>query len=258
MLGELRERPRAGRRMATRQIIRIDEEKCTGCGHCIVACAEGALEIIDGKAKLIREIYCDGLGACLGDCPEGALTLEEREAEPFDECAVEQHLARSASDEPLPCGCPGSATQALAARGADSAHATPAASAAPTASAMSRLTHWPVQLRLVPPGAPFLRNADVLVCADCVPFAMPNLHERYLARRAVLVGCPKLDDARHVREKLEAIFAEADPKSITVLRMEVPCCGGLARLVAEARDAAVPECPLDVEVVKIEDGSVIR
>lgn len=234
--------------MALRQIIRIDEEKCTGCGKCVSACAEGALEIVDGKARLVGEVYCDGLGACLGECPEGALTIEEREATPFDEEAVERRLARRGKDEPLPCGCPGASVRALAPDPA------PAQSLEP--STPSRLSHWPVQLRLIPPGAPFLRGADILICADCVPFATPDFHERYLAGRVVLVGCPKLDDLAHYREKLRAIFEQARPQSITVLRMEVPCCSGLAHAVTEARNAVVPDCPLEIRVVEIHGGGV--
>ncbi|MFC2077359.1 ATP-binding protein [Candidatus Bipolaricaulota bacterium] len=232
--------------MAVRAIIRIDEEKCTGCGQCIPGCAEGALQIVDGKAQLIGEIYCDGLGACLGECPEGALTLEKREADPFDEEAVEALVERQHGEDPLPCGCPGSAMRALQ---VDDAESSP--NATTTASA---LTHWPVQLMLVPPGAPFLREADLLVCADCVPFAMPDLHARYIAGRAVLVGCPKLDDANHYRAKLEGIFREAQPKSITVLRMEVSCCGGLAHIVSEAHEAAGLSCPLEIRIVEVQGG----
>jgi len=236
--------------MPVRQIIRIDEEKCTGCGQCVIDCAEGALQIIDGVAKLISEIYCDGLGACLGACPEGALTIEEREADAFDEAAVEVFLAetRTPQSEPLPCGCPGSAMQTFAAIGSTGAPAEP--------TEPSGLAQWPVQLMLVPPGAPFLQGADILVCADCVPFAMPGFHSRALGGKAVLVGCPKLDDAAHYRQKLEAIFAAAKPKSITVLRMEVPCCGGLSHIVTEARNASVPECPLEIKVVQIQNGAI--
>jgi len=229
--------------MAVRAIVRINEEKCTGCGLCIPDCAEGALQIVDGKARLVGEVYCDGLGACLGACPEGALTIEEREAEPFDEAAVEAHLVAEPEAD-LPCGCPGSALRSIE------------AASRPVEPAASALFHWPVQLRLVPPEAPFLRGADLLVCADCVPFAMGDLHPRYLAGRVVLVGCPKLDDAAHDRKKLETIFSVAKPKSITVLRMEVPCCGGLASLVAEAKMAAAPETPLSVHVVEIAGGGV--
>ena len=235
--------------MSVRQIIRIDEEKCTGCGQCVIDCAEGALQIVDGKARLISETYCDGLGACLGACPEDALTIEAREADAFDEAAVEELLAQRAASEPLPCGCPGSAMRTFAA--ADSSGEAIAES-----TEASGLSQWPVQLMLIPPGAPFLQGADILVCADCVPFAMPNFHSRVLNGSAVLVGCPKLDDAAHYRRKLEAIFDAAKPHSITVLRMEVPCCGGLAHIVTEARDAAVPECPLEIVVVRIQDGAI--
>jgi len=154
--------------MAVRAIVRIDEEKCTGCGFCIPDCAEGALQIMDGKARLVSEVYCDGLGACLGACPEGALTIEEQEAEAFDEAAVEAHLAAEPEAD-LPCGCPGSALRSIE------------AASRPVEPAASALSHWPVQLRLVPPEAPFLRGADLLICADCVPFAMGDLHHRYLA-----------------------------------------------------------------------------
>jgi ferredoxin len=237
--------------MAVRTIIRIDEEKCTGCGLCVPDCAEGALRIVDGKARLVKEVYCDGLGACLGACPEGAMTLEDREAEAFDKAAVEEHLRRTESNEQLSCGCPGTAMRAL---GAESADATDArATEGPPASA---LRQWPVQLMLVPPGAPFLKGADLLLCADCIPFAMPDLHSRFLASRAVLVACPKLDDASHYRAKLADLFREAQPRSITVLRMEVPCCGGLARLAEEAHTEAGLDCPLNIHIVEIEGGGV--
>jgi ferredoxin len=234
--------------MTKRKIIRIDEEKCTGCGKCVPACAEGALAIVEGKARLVAEIYCDGLGACVGECPEGALTIEELEAAPFDEKAVAEHLARRLEAEPLLCGCPSTSVRAL---GPDPA---PAPASGPAIT--SRLSHWPVQLKLVPPGAPFLRGAEIIVCADCVPFAMPDFHERYLAGRAVLVGCPKLDDLEYYRDKLRAILGHARPTRIIVLRMEVPCCAGLAHAVAEARDAVIPGCPLEVAVVEIQGGGV--
>ena len=232
--------------MLRRQIVRIDEEKCNGCGQCVPACAEGALQIIDGKARLVSEIYCDGLGACLGECPEGALTIEEREAEAFDEAAVEHHLGQQEKKAPLPCGCPGSAMRTHKPHDALAYE--------PGTTPPSVLSHWPVQLMLVPPGAPFLREADILVCADCVPFAVPDFHARHLACRAVVVGCPKLNDLAHYRKKLEAIFKQANPRSITVLRMEVPCCGGLTQVVTEARNEAVPECPLEIHVIGIQDG----
>lgn len=231
--------------MPIRPIIRIDEEKCTGCGRCVPDCAEGALQIIAGKARLASEVFCDGLGACLGACPEGALKIEDREAEAFDAAAAQKHLP--AVGETLPCGCPGSLARTLA-----SGPGNEAGRAADERRSRSRLRHWPVQLRLVAPDAPFLREADVLVCADCVPFAMPDLHERYLANRAVLVGCPKLDDLATYGERLEAVFRAARPRSMTVLRMEVPCCGGLAAIAKDALERAGSDCRLDVRVVPIQ------
>ncbi len=237
--------------MAVRTIIRIDEEKCTGCGLCVPGCAEGALQIVEGKARLVKEIYCDGLGACLGACPEGALTLENREAEAFDEAAVEEHFQWMELNEQLPCGCPGSAIRTVGGEAP-----APTDARATSGSIASALRQWPVQLMLVPPGAPFLKGADLLLCADCVPFAMPDLHSRFMAGRSVLVACPKLDDAAHYRSMLIELFRESQPKSITVVRMEVPCCGGLAHLAEEAHKEAGLNSPLDVHVVEIEGGGV--
>ncbi len=243
--------------MSVRKMVKIDEEKCNGCGQCVTACAESAIEIVDGKAKLVSDVYCDGLGACLGDCPEDAITIEEREAPDFDEAAVKQRQATLQEPAPLPCGCPGTAVRQL---GGVKSAAAAACSASPDAgeSGTSQLGHWPVQLRLVPPGAPFLKGADLLISADCVPFAVPDFHKRYLAGRAVLVGCPKLDDLEFYREKLKDIFREAGPRSVTVLRMEVPCCAGIAHAVQVARDEVAPSCPLEVHTVSISDGSADR
>jgi len=237
--------------MAVRTVIRIDEEKCTGRGLCVPDCAEGALQIVDGKARLVKEIYCDGLGACLGACPEGALTLEDREAEAFDEAAVEEHLQQAGSNEQLPCGCPGSAMRIMGGKAA-----APTDTLATSSSITSALRQWPVQLMLVPPRAASLKGADILLCADCVPFAMPDLHSRFMANRSVLVACPKLDDAMHYRSTLAELFQEAQPKSITVLRMGVPCGGGLAHLAEEAYKEAGLDCPLYIHVVEIEGGAV--
>jgi ferredoxin len=229
--------------MAVRKIIKIDEDKCDACGLCVTACHEGAIQIVDGKAKLVSEVYCDGLGDCLGECPQGAITIEEREAEPFDVKAVEKHLAELEGEktcEAAPAaggGCPGSALRKF------QATAPPALSGD---DRPSQLGHWPVQLMLVPPGAPFLQGADVLIAADCTPFATANFHEHYLAGKALLVGCPKLDDIQHYYEKLKAIFAAAKPASVTVLRMEVPCCGGIANAVARARAETIPDTDLRV------------
>ncbi len=231
--------------MAVRKIIHIDEEKCDGCGLCADACHEGAIQIVDGKAKLVSESYCDGLGDCLGECPQGAITIEEREAADFDEEAVKRHMAARDTGSPIHA-CPGSAARSLrpTSGGAPSG-------AAGDADAPSRLGHWPVQLMLVPPGAPFLKESDLVVAADCVPFAMAGFHERYLGDRALVVGCPKLDDLGHYYEKLKDMFRQATPRSITVVRMEVPCCGGITKAVAQAREETVPGTPLEVHTIGI-------
>jgi ferredoxin len=239
-----------------RNVITINEDKCDGCGLCVVKCAEGALRIVEGKARLVSESYCDGLGACLGECPRGAITIERREALPFDEKAVQNLSAKSKEDhdfqpEPLLCGCPGTSVRTIAAR--VSRDTAPEAES----SAHSELTNWPVQLALVPAFAPFLRGSDILISADCAPFALPDFHARYLKNHVVLVGCPKLDNLEHYRKKLMDIFHTASPSHVTVLRMEVPCCGGIARAVVDARDSALPEMPIDIVTVGI-DGQVSR
>lgn len=222
-----------------RKIVNIDEEKCNGCGLCIIACAEGALKIIDGKAKLVSDKYCDGLGACLGECPQGAIKIDEREAEEFDEVAVEHHLSEQRKAEAnLPCGCPSTTVTDLGkheAKGAAHGHA---------ARQESTLGHWPVQLRLVPPNAPFLQGADLLLAADCVPFAYPNFHADFLKDHAVLVACPKLDDFDAHQEKLTQILRQAGLNSLTVLHMEVPCCSGLVYMAKEAIKASGKNVPL--------------
>lgn len=240
--------------MPTRDILHIDEDLCDGCGDCVVACEEGAIRIIDGKARLISDSYCDGFGACMGECPQGALTIEKREAVEFDEEAVKEHLARQAGEKqtakeaaPIAHGCPGSAMRDF--------------SAAPAAQGVldqphipSQLGHWPVQLMLIPPHAPFLQGADLLICADCVPFTVPDFHRRYLTGRAVLVGCPKLDDLPHYQEKLKAIFAQARPRRVMTLIMEVPCCHGLAQAAVQAHREVIPDTELEVHVIGIRGG----
>lgn len=210
-----------------RKIIQIDEDKCNGCGICADACAEGALEVIDGKARLVGEIYCDGIGACLSGCPTGALTIEERDAEGFDPKAVDDLLA-SKGKAPAPPhaahgGCPGSRMQAFA--------PTPAAASAEVASAPSQLGNWPVQLHLLSPAAPYLDGADLLLAADCVAFALGSFHQDLLGGRVLAIGCPKLDDGQAYVEKLATIFAERDIRTVTVAIMEVPCCRGLMQIV---------------------------
>ncbi|MCK4721130.1 4Fe-4S binding protein [bacterium] len=244
--------------LTVRKIVQIDEEKCDGCGLCVPSCAEGAIQIIDGKARVVDDSFCDGLGACLGDCPQGAITIIEREAPAFDEEAVGIHLAGIAKKEaltpaPAPksrvCGCPGSAMRTFAKEAPRAAFQT---QEVPVAVMDSALTTWPVQLMLVPPVAPFRKNADILITADCVPFALPDFHQRFLIGRVVLVGCPKLDDIQHYREKLEAIFSEAEPKSVMVLRMEVPCCTGIAMIAKEALDAVGKDIRFDSKVIGIQ------
>jgi Pyruvate/2-oxoacid:ferredoxin oxidoreductase delta subunit len=251
-----------------RAIVKIDEDKCNGCGACVPACAEGAIRIVDGKARLVSDVYCDGLGACLGTCPQGAITIEQREAEPFDAEAAEA-FGRAASDpqtppreagadarrdEPAFGGCPGLALQRFAP--AAKRPAAGDAGAGDDEPPPSRLGQWPVQLRLVPPHAPFLVGADLVICADCVPFAVADFHDRYLDGRAVLVGCPKLDDLEQYRQKLRQIFAHARPARVTVLRMEVPCCAALAAAAVEARNAAAPDLPMEVHTIGIRGGIV--
>jgi len=248
-----------------RPIIRIDESLCDGCGLCVNACHEGAIQLVDGKARLVSETYCDGLGACLGECPQGAITVEHREAAGFTgpapaiaaRAAFEKAMSRAEGLHVAPPGgCPGAAMRDLRPAAGGSRPAVPpkTANAAPVAS---RLSHWPVQLMLVPPGAPFLKGADLVVCADCVPFAVPDFHARYLDGRSIVVGCPKLDDLPHYREKLVDLVAEAGPASITVVRMEVPCCGGITRAVTDARDAVAPGMPVEVHTVGVR-GAITR
>ncbi len=224
-----------------RKIIQIDEDRCDGCGNCVISCAEGALKIIDGKAKVISDNLCDGLGACIGECPQGALLIIERDAEEFDEEAVEEHLkTRDATEEkkaPTACGCPSAQIQSFAA-GAGCQAANRPRSQKREDAPRSALTHWPVQIRLIPPTAPFLKGADLLVVADCVPVAFPTLHEDFLAGKVVMVGCPKFDDAPAYIDKFAEIFRTAGINSVTVVVMEVPCCSGLPTIVNKGMQAA--------------------
>lgn len=217
--------------MAKRKIVKIDEDKCTGCGLCIPNCAEGALQIVDGKARLVKEIYCDGLGACLGHCPEGAITIEERDAALFDERSTEKHLdelkKKKLEKKELPCGCPGTAVKTLKVKGSG-------LEAPGKEKTGSELGNWPLQLMLVPVEAPYLKEADLLISADCVPFAYPDFHQDFLKGKALVIGCPKLDAATIYEEKLAEIIKYNNIKSITALHMEVPCCFGLNNIVGEA------------------------
>lgn len=211
-----------------RKIIKIDEEKCNGCGACAAACHEGAIEMINGKAKLTREDYCDGLGDCLPTCPTDAITFEEREAPAYNEAAV---LAAKAKKTPqnLPCGCPGTQSKAINRENRDfSAYSAPV---------NSQLSQWPVQIKLVPVNAPYFNNANLLVAADCTAFAYGNFHNEFIRNHVTLIGCPKLDEGDYA-EKLTAIIANNNIKSVTVVRMDVPCCGGIEFAVKKALQAS--------------------
>jgi NAD-dependent dihydropyrimidine dehydrogenase PreA subunit len=224
----------------TRKIIEIDEEKCDGCGNCVISCAEGALKIIDGKARVISDNLCDGLGACIGECPQDALEIVEREADEFDEDAVEKHLEnQNSTGETRPCGCPSSQIQSFA----PAAGCREANKPKSFEKAESALTHWPVQIRLIPPTAPFLKGADLLVVADCVPVAFPSLHRDFMEGKAVMVGCPKFDDAQEYIDKFAQIFETADIKSVTTVVMEVPCCSGLPTIVLKGMQKAGVQVP---------------
>jgi Fe-S-cluster-containing hydrogenase component 2 len=206
-----------------RKIINIDEEKCNGCGACASACHEGAIEMIDGKAKLTKDNYCDGLGDCLPACPTGAISFTEREAAAYDEKAV---AASKAVQKPLPCGCPGSNSKAIH-------HSNSESSQSPSTSVGSRLSQWPVQIKLAPINAPYFDAANLLVAADCSAYAYGNFHNDFIKNRITLIGCPKLDEGDY-SEKLTAIIKNNNIKSVTVVRMEVPCCGGIENAVKTA------------------------
>jgi len=272
--------------MVMRQIIKIDEEKCTGCGACIPNCPEGALQIIDGKARMLSDLFCDGLGACIGHCPEGAITIEEREAEPYDERKVMENVVKQGAntikahlvhmkehgqhdylqqaidylkekgmdvpiEEPkhevhgaLPCGCPGSAVVEMKPEACGCEDEG-------TAKLTSKLTNWPVQIKLAPVNAPYFRDARLLIAADCTGFALASIHPDFIKGKVTLVGCPKLDDAQYYADKLTEIFKANDIKDVTILHMEVPCCFGLIRLVDDAVARSGKQLPVSTHIVSI-------
>jgi len=270
--------------MGKRKIIKIDERKCTGCALCIPNCPEGALQIIDKKARLISDLFCDGLGACIGHCPEGAITIEEREAESYDEKKVMgniikqgknvikahlEHLRGHGAENYLK-----EALEVLSARGIKNplekakphAHGHPGCpgvkvmdlrkkeKAKKTKKALghvSQLGQWPVQIRLVPPFAPYLKGADLLIAADCVPFAYADFHEDLLKGKILLIGCPKLDDAEFYKEKITQILKQNDIKSVTCAHMEVPCCFGLVNIIKEALSASGKDIPFKEATIGI-------
>jgi Fe-S-cluster-containing hydrogenase component 2 len=235
--------------MALRNIVKIDEEKCNGCGQCVSACAEGAIEIIDGKARLVSEIYCDGLGACIGHCPEDAITIEKRQAEEFDEEATKAHLAKEKNEQPqTDFVCPGVGAQKLQVQ-------TPAIDS--SADVPSRLSQWPVQLKLVPASAPYFAGADLMLVADCVPFAVGDFHNRFLKDSSIAVGCPKLDDVDFYIEKLGSILKTNELNSLTVVHMQVPCCSGLTHIARQAVANNKPQMSFEDVTIDLH-GNVIE
>lgn len=239
--------------MPIRKIIEIDEDKCTGCGQCVPACAEGAIEIIGGKAKVVRDMYCDGLGACLGHCPEDALKIVEREADPFDEeAAMEYVRQKQAMTYKAPArGCPGAALTDLAAQKTSAgcpgsgpeAFRIESTAKQTQASGVSSLSHWPVKIRLMPVDAPVLQGANLIIAADCAAVAHPDFHKRFVPGSVVLIGCPKFDLDADYPGRFTQLFSSVRPNSVTVVRMEVPCCGGLPHAVRQGLAASGANIP---------------
>ena len=234
-----------------RKIIEIDEKKCTGCGLCTSACAEGAIEVIDGKARLVSEVYCDGLGACLGECPEGALAVIERDSQEFSPEAVEEYLKqkdKEGKQEPMASGCPSQQVQMFAQGKEKASHKAEDLRVGGTVSALS---HWPVQIKLVPPKAPFLQGSDLLIAADCTAVAYPDFHARLLPGKTVLIGCPKFDNVEEYLQKFVDIFNQASIRTVTVVDMEVPCCSKLPSLVLHALELSGKTIPFQELVISV-------
>ncbi|MDD5969800.1 (Fe-S)-binding protein [Anaerostipes sp. 992a] len=229
-----------------RKIIRIDEEKCNGCGACAAACHEGAIEMIDGKAKLTREDYCDGLGDCLPTCPTDAISFEEREAPAYNEAAV--LAAKKQKEAAVHSGCPGSRSRAILHAQEESEETT--------TTVTSRLAQWPVQIKLAPLRAPYFQNANLLIAADCTAYAYGNFHNKFMKNHITLIGCPKLDEGNYA-QKLTQIIAGNDIKSVTIARMEVPCCGGLEHAVKQALQASGKFIPWQVVTIST-DGRILE
>jgi len=230
-----------------RKIIEIDEELCDGCGQCILACAEGALALVDGKARLVGEVLCDGIGDCIGECPQGALTIVEREAEDFDEKAVEKHIKKPPA-APLPCGCPSVVVQSLC----------PAVNASAEAGDVpSTLSQWPTKIALLPVQAPYLKGAELLLLADCAAVAYPNLHAKLLKGKVVAQGCPKLDDIEAHIDKIAALVEKGGVASVLAVHMEVPCCSGLVFAAQEAVKRSGRQVPIRRKKISV-SGEVLE
>ncbi len=255
-----------------RKIIRIDEKLCNGCGNCIVGCSEGALQLIDGKARLVKEDFCDGFGDCIGTCPTGALTIEERDTVPFDEEATKQYLMETQGVEAvwrmedaqsrhnqqdgtavhMPMGCPGSRMRVVEEPAPDPSRAT---SSGPAQMIPSELRQWPVQIHLISPQAPYFNNKELVVMSTCGPLASADIHWRFLRGRSVVVGCPKLDDTRPYTNKIAAILQQNSVPKVIVPRMEVPCCGGLTMIVRDAVQMSGKDVPIEEVIIGV-DGAI--
>ncbi|MFV0438744.1 MAG: ATP-binding protein [Desulfopila sp.] len=246
-----------------RKIIKIDEELCDGCGLCVPDCAEGSLKVVDGKVRLMADNLCDGLGACLGACPKGALQIIEREADAFDEEAVEKYLAReqqqaatAKTEESMACGCASSHLQTLSPISACQSANMPQSTASDNDPSM--LGHWPIQIRLVPPTAPFLQQADLLIAADCTAVASRNFQEKYLPGKVVMMGCPKFDDAEMYVDRFAEILKNCQLKSVTILIMEVPCCSAMTVILRRAVEKAGVSVPVDQITISVRGEELSR
>lgn len=248
--------------MMRRKIVSIDEKKCNGCGLCIEGCHEGAIELIDGKAKLVSDEYCDGLGDCLPQCPTGAIEIIERESKEYDEEAVKKRMADKAneksSSKPMPCGCPGTMAKKIERKTLNVANnnVVKAKEISLDIPMQSQLSQWPVQLKLVNPNAQYFKNANLLVAADCTAYAYANFHNDFIKDHITVIGCPKLDDNEYYKEKLTEILKVNNIKSITVVRMEVPCCGGIINSIKEAMLKSQTIVPYR-EVTISSDGNIL-
>lgn len=259
--------------MVKRKIVKIDEEKCNGCGQCIPACPEGAIQIIDGKARLVSDLFCDGLGACLGDCPLGAITIEEREAEPYSERKVMERISQQGENVVLAHlkhlkehGEKGYLAEAItylkergikdplekvAAEQTKEPHSCPGAKMMDFRNKKSGLQQWPIQSELVPPNAPYFNETDLLIVADCVPFAYPNFHQDFLKNKSLVIGCPKLDDLESYKQKITEILRLNEIKNVKVIHMEVPCCFALEQIVKEAVESSGKEITITKDIISI-------